>query len=90
MKKVKVPLSKLHFEIYNPEDGEKINMGDGVIVKSTMWQAWTDKIDKLDVISVEFPKFSYESDSVHVACAILTVYERNDTVDRKLPSEVFK
>ena len=93
MKKVKVPLSKLHFQLYNPEDGQNIEMGDGIKSKINMWEAWTDDIDKLNVKSVEFPKFDYLVDLEKQAeepCAILTVHEFNDFKDGKLPSESLK
>jgi len=57
---VKVPLSKLHFETYDWEHGEKIEMGDGVPIYNSRWRAWTDEIDPLLVMEVTFPAFSYE------------------------------
>jgi hypothetical protein len=61
-KTVEVPLSKLHFEIYNNE-GNKIEMGDGSKTRSNCFQARTDDISPLMVRSVEFPKFDYANGS---------------------------
>jgi hypothetical protein len=61
-KTIEVPLSKLHFEIYNYE-GNKIEMGDGSKTRSNCFRSWTDDINHLMVRSVEFPKFDYVNNS---------------------------
>ena len=57
-RRVEVPLSKLHFELYDYKNGDKIEMGDGIKTNNHMFKAWTDEIPNVAIRSVKFPVFS--------------------------------
>ena len=77
---VKVPLSKLRFETYDL-DGQKIDMGGGVPMHNSRWQAFVEGINTLKIASIEFPKFTYEYNANTESEATLTVMICDDDLD---------
>lgn len=58
-KVIEVPLSKLNLKFYDKTDGSEIKIGEGKSMREFMFEAWTDNINRIDVISVELPKLNY-------------------------------
>ena len=88
-KTVEVPLSKLHFEIYDPNSGDTIQMGQGIETRNFMFQAWTDDIHKFMVTSVEFPKFDYMDKSLKEPVAKLYLRYEKGIDYKKIEKDLF-